>query len=77
MSLKNIVICLGQLILRIALALGLSQCSSGAGEETPGNNSLVEPSFAYDSWPNDSTTDVTSKQIVSKVLVSDLDFDGL
>ena len=61
----------------VSLCLLLIQCSSSGGEDQPGENSLVTAEEAYSFWPNESTTDLTSSKIVSKVLISDLNFDGL
>lgn len=51
-----------------------SQCSKSS---SPGiNDQVVSASVAYASWPNSSTTDTNSSQIVSKVLMTDMDNDG-
>ncbi len=54
---------------------GIVACSeSGSGDEI--SDQVLDSDFAYTQWPNDSTSDSSSSEITSKVLVTDLDNQG-
>jgi hypothetical protein len=55
----------------------LVNCSGNGVSSELVDSSVAEASYAYEKWPNDSTTDTASNNIVSKVLISDLDQDGI
>jgi len=61
----------------IAIPLLLCQCStSGDGGQTA-EESLLDPTVGYQSWPNPTTSDSNVNFITSKILVTDLDRDGI
>ncbi len=60
----------------MAIPFLLCHCStSGDGGQTA-EESLVDPTVGYQSWPNSTTSEPNVNYITSKILVSDLDQDG-
>lgn len=66
---------------RITLGIGCLLCPilvncGGSGGGTIANDSVFDASLIYSVWPNETTSENSSNDVVSKVLVSDLDSDG-
>ncbi len=54
------------------LTLGCSQSGSGGGSD----GRVLGSDFAENHWPNETTTESSSTEITSKILISDLDQSG-
>ncbi len=63
-------------LLSIVGSFFIVACSGSDGGSDP-ESFLMEMEQAYRTWPNETTSDLNSSEIVSKVLVTDLDGDNL
>lgn len=63
------------ILLKVLALFSLVSCSNSGGGGSSTDDLVMGEDFAYQEWPNQSTTDLASSEVVSKVLVSNLDGD--
>ena len=62
---------------RLLLLTGLLSSCNSTGDGEFADSSLLDSSYASGNWPNESTTNTNYNAISSKILVSDLNTDGV